>query len=273
VRTGILCALLLGCGRLGFDPGGGNPDGPPVLDAVDATDDAPLLSCSTIVDLETVALYTFEAGLGLDETGAHDAMVRGVVVPSAGSCGATAARFTTDAYLLVPASPAFDLATSSIELHLRVAMPARAENQTVIARDASGTSLSGHLTTFFNTDGVLLTRLQRGGTSYYRCAPPISPDVWTHLGISVGGAGGSGLRMWVDRVEASLTTALVDGFPVDCTLTVPTGGLAGNDNTWTIGGTNAVAAEGSTDPFVNQFLIDGSIDHVRIRSVPRDFGM
>ncbi|MBA3456720.1 MAG: hypothetical protein H0T42_26760 [Deltaproteobacteria bacterium] len=266
MRSWLLSVLLVGCGRVGFDPLGGAPG-----DA-DARDGGGPDPCAASIDLDTLALYTFEAGLGDDATGAHDAMVRGGVTANAGFCGTTAGQFTTGGYLLVPDAPAFDVAAASLELFLRSPAPGSVLNQTVIARDAIDVTFEGHFTLFLTPGGELIARHQRAGASFFRCAAPIAADTWTHIGVSIGGTAAQGFRLWVDHAEAALASAFVNGVTVDCLGASPPGGLAGNDNTWVIGGTNALAAEGVTDPSTEQFLIDGAIDQVHLRSVWRDFG-
>lgn len=266
--------VLAGCGRFGF----GEVDAPRTDAGADAEVDAgdgatAVTACDAVDEPDLVALYSFESGLGDELTGRHPAMPRGGVVAAAGRCGAYSAAFPAGAYLLVPDAPAFDLATGSIELYVRTPDPSRAENQALISRDANGLASEGHLAILLSTSGQLVARLQRGGASYYRCHTELPADTWVHIGVSWGGAATEGFRLWVDHAQASLPSTMLDGAPITCTDAPPAGGIAGNGNTLVIGGSNVHAGDGSQEPVVDQFLVDGQLDQVRLRSSWRDFGL
>ncbi len=221
----------------------------------------------TVPDPDTVASYTFEGALGADSSGNHPGSIRGNVTTSAGRCGSAAARFETG-YILVPDDDAFDLATGSIELYARLSTTTTVDNQTLIARDASGTASDGH---FLILVGALVTRLQVGGVTHCRAVSAFPVAQWAHVGVSFGGAAGQGLRMWLDGVEATGPMATLDGSPVDCT-GQPTQGIAGNDNALLIGASNARnPVDADPEPSPTQHILDGEIDQVHVRAAWRDF--
>ena len=253
---------LSACGRLGFEART-EPDGDADLE-IDAAETEP--ACSPDVDADTVALYLLDDPPTADATGTHSGAVRMTVAADAPRCGSASARFDTG-YILVPDHPDFDLATGSIEMFVRLAVLGNA-NQTFVARDALGTG-DGHFIVLVSSAGHLITRLQRGGTSFYRCADfPL--NAWVHVGVSFGAPG---FRMWIDGVPAAKATATIDGSAVDCTAEV-IGGIDGNNNVLLIGASNALLGnEGDPDPAVDQYVLGGKIDHVRLRRTWRDFGL
>jgi hypothetical protein len=253
----VLVVLFCACGRLSFEP--------TASDAL--VDDAlPPSGCAAGIDVDTVALYTFESELAFDATRAHDGVVRNGNTVSAvpGPCGAGAARFAPSGYILVPDSPAFDLATGSIELYIRAPTPAM--EQTFFSRDALNTALPGHFQLLTSAQGELLIRLQHG-SSHYRCAGVLPANQWVHVGISFGARG---FQMWVDGVLATQPSSMFQGMTIDCTVPINLG-IGGNDNAFVLGAGNGTAVEGATDPVVGNFLT-GEIDHVHLRSTWRDFG-
>jgi hypothetical protein len=266
VRFGWIL-LLAACGRLGFDA---RSDGVPVDGAPDGSVDQAVDECG-VVEQDTIALYTFEDALAGDASGAHSGSVRGNVTAGDGRCGATAAVFDTG-YLLIPDAPAFDLDTGSVEMFVRLSTTATADNQTLLARDAQGTLSDGHFLILVTPAGDLVTRLQAGGATHYRCAAGFPSAQWVHVGVSFGGGATEGLRMWLDGAAASAPTSMLEGGPIDCT-TSSTLGIAGNDNALVIGASNARGTvDGSPDPTPSQHVLGGEIDQVHLRAVWRDFG-
>jgi hypothetical protein len=266
VRAAIVICFVLGaCGRLRFEEQALERDG-----ATDGIVDQAVDECG-VRDVDTIALYTFDGALGADASGNHPGSVRDTVTAGAARCGTASALFDTG-YLLVPDAPAFDLSTGSVEMFARLSTSTGADNQTLVARDASGTATDGHFLILISVDGELVTRLQIGGGTHYRCAAGFPAAQWVHIGVSFGGLASEGLRMWVDGVEATTSTATLDGSPVDCT-TSPTAGIAGNDNTLVIGASNARhLTDGDPDPIATQHVLGGEIDQVHLRKAWRDFG-
>jgi hypothetical protein len=264
--AGLACVLLCACGRLGFDAQTLRSDDA----ASDGSADQAIDECGT-GDQDTVALYTFDGALGTEASGKHSGSTRGNVGAGTSRCGAMAARFD-QGYVLVPDHADFDLATGSIEMFARLSTTAVADNQTLIARDASGTTFDGHFLILVTPGAELIARLQVGGTNNFRCAAAFPTAQWVHIGVSFGGLASEGLRMWVDGVEAVMPAATLDGSPIDCTGS-PTTGIAGNDNALVIGASNARnLVEGDLDPAITQHLLGGELDQVHIRAAWRDFG-
>ena len=261
VRAVVFVLVLSACGRLGFDART-SPDGDPLETDAPETEAA----CNSEVDAEAVALYLLDDPIPADATGEHSGTTRMTVTTAPGRCGSASALFDTG-YILVPDHAEFDLTTGSIEMFVRLSTLGAA-NQTFVARDALGTS-EGHFIVLVSEAGHLITRLQRGNTSFYRCADfPL--NTWVHVGVSFGTPG---LRMWMNGMPATKSTATISGSVVDCTQEV-TGGIDGNNNALLIGASNALLGEeGSPDPAVDQFVLGGTIDHVRLRNTWRDFGL
>lgn len=263
--TAILCLIATACGRWRFDE----------IELEDAESSPADVSqgdqpCPAASPTDTVALYTFDAGLGDDATGQHTGTVRDTVAQTPGNCG-SAARFTPNGYILVADSAELDLATGSLELFVRLATAVPSDNEVLVSRDASGTAMDGHLSLIVTPGDELIFRLQAGGESYHRCAAGLPRGTWVHIGASFGGAASQGMRLWMNHVEAVAPTATLQSGPVDCT-GATFAGLAGNDNALVLGGSNArVNAEGAPDPSITQFIDGGELDHVHLRSVWRDF--
>jgi hypothetical protein len=272
-------ALVLGlaaCGRIHFTPldQRGDADVPSNGDAAGTdgpggTDGASGARC-TEIDASTVALYRFAAAdPALDATGNHSGTVRGTLQAVAGPCG-DAARFSSDAYILVPDSPAFDLATGSIELYARTSQVVDTTIRGFFGRDASGTALPGHIQVGLAEGGTIVARIQSSDMTFNRCAPAPAPDTWFHVGISFGGVAGQGFRLWVDGVEGTLSSTTYGGSVANCTV-AHGGGIAGNDNALVLGANNGRGAEGAADPAVQHYL-NGDLDHLVIHGVWIDFG-
>jgi hypothetical protein len=255
----VVPVLVAGCGRVHFETIDGG--GAPAADAV-AADGSELVVACDGPRADTVALYTFEAGPGLDATGQHHGQLRGGLTTVPSPCGV--GLFLQDgAYVLVPHAPGFDLATGSIELLAMVPTLPPAGRQALLARDAKNQSRDGHLSLGLLPDGGLLLRMQTMSITVTRCTEPVPAGAWFHVGASFGGDAGQGLRLWLDHVETTRTSAF-DVSTIDCTIAHPFG-IDGNDNALVIGGTNAEADEGDPDPAI-EAPFTGAIDHVRISS-------
>lgn len=263
-----MAVLVLGaCGRLNFeDRSSAQPDAAGNSDGiVDQAADA----CSG-VDPDTIALFSFEGALGADASGTHSGTIEGNVTPGSGRCGASSAVFDSG-HVLVPDDAAFDLATGSIELFVRLSSTSTADNQGLVTRDAQGTNLDGHFSIFVTSTAEIVARLQFGGVSFHRCAGAFPTMQWVHVGVSFGGDAAQGLRMWIDGVEATAASATVGGAAVDCTGQIAEG-ISGNDNALVIGASNArTSAEGATVPVITQPVLGGEIDQVHLRNTWRDF--
>ncbi|MBA3502099.1 MAG: hypothetical protein H0T65_17175, partial [Deltaproteobacteria bacterium] len=135
MRLASLLPLLAACGRLGFSD----------VERTDASELPLDARCDPGTTADTVALYSFESALTADTTAAHDATNVDAVTSTDGTCGSAAARFDGVSHLVVPDSPAFDLAEGSVELFARVPNPATGEAQGLISRDALDTDFDGHI--------------------------------------------------------------------------------------------------------------------------------
>jgi hypothetical protein len=269
----ILLVAVPACGRHSFDQTtedaradvDGNAD-----DAARASD-APLASACLGPGPGTVALYELEAGaLARDTTGQQHGMVRGTVTSVTGPCG-MAARFTTSSYVLVPPSPAFELATGSIELHARIASVTGTTIRGLFGRDAENAANPGHILAGLAEDGTIVARIQSTSGNYYRCAPPPQANAWFHVGISFGGTPAQGFRMWVDGVAATVADTINFGESSATCNSDYAAGIAGNQNALVIAANNGRAPEGSPDPATQHHFVDGDIDHVHVRDTWIDF--
>jgi hypothetical protein len=274
----LLLGALTACGRRSFDLAGlddarANADGSAEhADATLADGDARLVTPCMGPGPDTVALYELEPGaLARDTTERHPGSVRGTVTTVAGPCG-MAARFGASSYVLVPPSPALDLATGSFELHARIASVTGTTIRGLLGRDADGSANPGHFQAGLAQDGTIVARLQGSSGNYYRCAPPPQANTWFRVGISFGGTPAQGFRMWVDGVEATLTGTIIYGESAVICPTDFAGGINGNANALVLAANNGRAAEGALDPNTQHHFVDGDLDHVHVRDTWIDFG-
>ncbi len=238
----------------------------PRIDAKQTIDDG----CGGSVDSATLALYTMEsASAAVDLIGNHHGTLVGNPSFVAGppNCG-EALQFadSADSFIQVADSPAWDLATGSIDLGVRPISPNA--SYAIISRDANGASQSGHITLYQHTDGFYLLRLQQtGAADVYLCsAQNVVPGEWTHIGINLGAAA---TEMWVDGVLADRNATFVL-YGVDSCPGATAMGIAGNNNPWVFGGAIVRSLEGGATPVTDHF-VGGAIDQLRISSTRRDF--
>jgi hypothetical protein len=263
VRLAVL--LLCGaCGRFGFGASEAAPDAVP-------GPDARVADCDPEVGADSVALFSFDDGLGTDATQQHAGQIVGAVTPGEPRCG-TSAVDLAGGHIRIADSPAFDLNEGSIELFFRTPTPALDRLQGIVSRDANGTTFDGHLTIGLATNGQLWLRIQRmlNDLSVFRCSnAPLPVDSWVHIGASFGPPG---LRLWIDHVEQTGGTIEIFDSIHDCSLP-HTFGIDGNNNALVLGGLLIVAPEGDPAPEPTDLLDNGSLDHVHLRSTWRDFSV
>jgi hypothetical protein len=279
--------LLAGCVRAGFETPTTDlqADGDAVVDlfdvydaaseigALDFTIDNPSRPCVETPDAHTVALYTF-AGSGStigDATGQHPGAIVGKAVsrvPGRPGCGQAIAFAGAGGYVEIPDSPAWDLATGSFDLWLRIdAMPGDGSKGGVISRDALMQALPGHFSLYVACNGALGARLQTTAYDAFACSATLQAGIWYHVGVNFGAGP---LEIYIDGALSTQTA------PFTCSAltfkcgTGTTAGIDGNDNPWTVGIASATSDEGLATPTNNPLV--GAIDSLRISSARRAFG-
>jgi hypothetical protein len=235
-------------------------DAPPVIDAPPTIDACP--GCRT-----EVAGYRFESAFS-DETGEHHGIENGNLAFVPGRTGAGQAvhvPMAGGAWLHVPDSPEFDIASGMVELWFRIGPDAPAGVYLgLISRDASETATGGHFNIRVGHDRRIVARIQMMSDptiQTYRCtANPVADTGWHHFEVEFG-AGGLELRL--DGATATGTSWTdLDGTPRSCT-DAWTLGIAGNDNPWVIGGLTSSSSEGTGLP-VSDVGADVDFDDVII---------
>lgn len=284
-QLGFSVLLLAGCVRAGFETPSTDlqavADGPPgvvdlfgLFDAtLETSADAPSRTCVETPDAHTVALYTFPgSGTTVDDaTGQHPGAIVGTGVsrvPGRSGCGQAIAFAGADGYVEIPDSPAWDLATGSIDFWLRIdAMPGVDSKGGVISRDANLQAFSGHFSLYLACNGALGARLQTTVGDAFTCSSTLQAGVWYHVGVNFGSGP---MEIYVDGAPATQTASFTCGKLTFFCGTGTTTGIDGNNNPWTVGVASATSVEGLARPTNNP--LTGAIDSLRISSVRRAFG-
>lgn len=285
VQSTFVLVALTGCGRLGYgvlerDAGPSASDGAVMRDA-DARDasmgDAAMLDAAMQIscpapDSDTLALFSFDGVSGMttltDGTGNHDGVIDGGAassLPGSSPCGEALLATAGVAGQILDA-PAWQLEDGSVDFWVRrPTSPAAFAG--LLTRDATG-SRAGHFGVFVGASGRAAVRVQTGAGTGFVCTEAALPtEEWVHLGINFGAAG---LELWLNGERMMGTGSMIG--PNEVTLNCNSGvagGIAGNNNRWVVGASNASLGEesaGHTDHFEN-----GALDHVRISRVRRDF--
>ncbi len=206
-----------------------------------------------------IALWTFDdeptTRTITDSIGTHDGTVMsGDAIWRSGplGCGDAMQMPSVDGtYGEVPDSPDWDLTEGRIDLWAIVVDDSR--DVGIIGRDASGTTLPGHIKLNRRDWGGLELRLQTAMGVARRCAPATQVPTGEWLDISI-------------RFGTTDPELLLDGVPQTgaCTTGSTTGGIAGNANPWVFGADPGISVEGGALP-LRDFFRNGAIDHVRIR--------
>lgn len=229
-------------------------------------------------DVLTVALYSMDdlaEGLVFGEaSGEHpDGRVVGSILPRLGdaTCG-RALGIGRDSWGEIPHHVAWhDLKAIDFWLWLPPPRLPKLGAVGVISRDATGTSVSGHLTLHYTETGVLRLRVQGldGEEAVQLCtAGPVATEQWVHVGINLG---------------APMVELIVDGEVADFVGETELGGIFtacglstertmnGNQNPWLVGASAINSREGEATPTEDSQLIDGRVDQLRFSSERRDF--
>jgi hypothetical protein len=219
----------------------------------------------------TVARYLFDDNVE-DETGAHDATIvgTGLTYPN-GRNGSTdhavAIPTTLAAHVRIPDSPAFDIASGTIDVWFRYDSTAPDGDLGLVSRDANGSATNGHFNLRLGHDRRVVMRIQQISdptVEAYRCtAALVQPNVWHHVAIGFGGT----LSMEVDGVAATgASWSDASSVPHDCTAAWA-GGIDGNDNPWVVGALTIQATDGTGMPVAS--VAGGvQIDELVIRRNP-----
>jgi hypothetical protein len=207
-----------------------------------------------------IAAYRFQNTLN-DEGGDHDGTEIGsnlAFVPGRPGAGQTLHIPTAaNSWMLIPDSPAFDLAAGAVELWFRIGPEAPPDTYLgLISRDANATATPGHFNARVGHDRRIVSRIQTtGATEAHRCTSTAITDTqWHKLRVDFGPAG---LVMSIDDIVASGAFWVdQDGDTYSCT-DPWTLGIDGNDNPWIVGGLSVQSAEGTGSPVQN---VAGDVD-------------
>lgn len=267
-------------------PGDAGPDDAP---SFDLGTDAGLLDqgnvpvdppCTARVDDDVVMLYTFDEVPAFTTTVAdarevHPAFASpaGSMVdraPSRESCGLSV-RFSGGYYLEVPNSDEFDLRSGSLDFWVSAPAPVQRGMEGLVSRDASGTTLPGHLGIYRDCQGYIIVRMQRSASpDVFRCSNvPIPFDQWAHVALNFGEPE---VELYVDG-ELSTNTSTTQVLwncetPVVCGQSASYG-IDGNQNPFVIGAASHVSAEGLAVPVSTPLV--GQIDSFRLSRIRRSF--
>lgn len=291
--TSVAFALVM-CGacRLGFELPGAAQDAS-ALDSralgdsgatIDSADSL-ALPCPP-ADGQTLALYTFDTDVGasiIDSTGVHDGTtVDGSTPPAYRSgppgCGqALSIASGNEITAQVPHSDAWNLAEGSVDLWVWPAGDGVIPDYAgIVSRDANGTDEGGHFAIYqwaFAAPDRFAVRIQgmNDPQGTYLCSDDeILYDRWNHIGVNFGPPQA---ELWINGVLATVQDQIADDQNriYDCNQATARG-IEGNTNPWSFGIDTGISGNGELRPLQNP-LIDGAIDHVRISSERRDFRM
>lgn len=202
---------------------------------------------ATEAGTDAVLLMNFEdaGSTAADGSGnARDGFYRGGATPGAtgwnGSGTAVALDGSND-YVEIPPDTAYALDAGTVSVRFN------ADNlsgrQTIFSRDSTHYDGGGHLTAWLNSDGSIEIRLQSSSSNTYLRSDPgtVTADDWTHLAVSFGP---DGAALFLDGTEVD-----TDSY---------TGGIAGNNEPWTLGTSQWKSGDGVADDLRDFF--EGAID-------------
>lgn len=253
-----ICALSL-IGGCSFDPS-----------ASDGADAGAVDRLCPNGNPNTLALFTFddESRLAADATGDHDGILRGdPMVQVGGPCGAGIqfpSTASADTYIEIPDSPDWDLSEGSFSFWMKPT----SSGVGVVSRDASQQLTSGHTQVQVDTDLKVFLRVQDTLEDYFVCSDgPIALDTWIHVGVNLGPPA---VELYIDGELGTNSVDLVAGDVRFQCGDETSRGIAGNNNPWVLGASNARSDDGAADP-ISAPMRGGAIDHLLISSERTDF--
>ncbi|MEO0386134.1 MAG: LamG-like jellyroll fold domain-containing protein [Pseudomonadota bacterium] len=218
-----------------------------------------------------------ERGLGAtptatDQTGnGHDGMFQnGATTGGTGwnGSGTAAVLDGDDDYIEIADSTDFDLAQGAISVRFNA--DDLSGTQTLVSRDSTSFDDGGHVMINVKSDGRIMVRLQSDSKSYTLSSDrgAVADNAWHHVTLTFGP---DGAVLYVDGAEVDTNSY--------------TGGIAGNDEPWTLGANqwksgNAVANnlqqhfEGQIDEFAlfDQQLTAAEVAAIEDKGVSSDIG-
>ena len=242
----------------------------------DEPDTGPPPECPSAPDDATLALFPFNSAETTGTTVADVVSgIAGAIRPVQGSVASTsgplacgdAAAFFGSGYIEIPGEGLAPV-LGSVDFYVKFEGASPTARQGIISRDATGQTLSGHITFFRTCDEHLIVRLQDTTRSIWRCSDrPLPQGQWLHVALDFGEPGPA---LAIDGMVATSTgTRFGNG---DCLGTIGCEGTgafepSGNMNPWVLGGDSGSSEEGLAEP-VRAFFF-GAIDQFRVSQVRR----
>ncbi|MEL7149604.1 MAG: LamG-like jellyroll fold domain-containing protein, partial [Pseudomonadota bacterium] len=205
-----------------------------------------------------VILMTFEDNadtFAADETlNAHGGIYQGGATPSVpgwNGDGTAVGLDGDDDYVEIPDSSDFDLDAGTVALRFNA--DTLSGTQALVSRDSAYYDGGGHFRLVVTSNGTVQLRIQDESHSCYLNSPAgtVAPGEWHHVAISFGP---DGLEMFVDGTSVATHSY--------------TGGLAGNDEPWTLGADQWQSGNAIADNLKNFF--EGALDEFTLYDVQLD---
>jgi len=209
---------------------------------------------------EPVILMHFEDGAAstaADDSGnGHDGIYQGNAQPGAIGWNGTGTAASLDGdrdYIEIPDNTDFDLSAGTVAIRFNANN--LDSDQALVSRDSNGFDGGGHFRLVIQDDGSVYLRMQSDTQSYTVTSPAgtVGAGAWHHVAISFGP---DGIEMFVDG--ASVAT---DSYA---------GGIAGNDEPWTLGADQHLSSDGVAAALTNHF--DGALDEFVVYDRQLDAG-
>lgn len=184
------------------------------------------------------------SGTAIDSSGnGHDGIYQGNATAGGTGPSGNGSALSLDGsgdYVEIPDSSDFDLTEGTIS------MAFNAESlgtNALFSRDSTHFDDGGHIYAQITSDGGVTLRIQTDNSSEFATSDPgvVSADQWHHFTATFGP---DGVHVYIDGVEVATNTH--------------TGGIAGNEEPWTIGANQWKSGDGTADNL--QQFFDGEID-------------
>lgn len=238
------------------------------VDAFDAGTDAgpPPLACP-ILDTNAVFLFDFETITDL-VTGVNGIHSGTGIISGDSPCGGGVLDVPLGLnHFRIPDRDTFQLSEGSIDFWAK--LPAVAQFEAILSRDASGRALPGHIGVFYTAEGEIVVRNQTTiNSGACSGAGTVPADTWVRIGIHFG-TGGVALYINGERRSRAGSYEFLAGVTSSCEDPI-TVGIAGNANPFVLGANMGTSAEGSHLP-ISQPYEGLQLDHLRLSSVRRDY--
>ena len=160
-----------------------------------------------------------------------------------------------DDYVEIADNSAFDLNEGTIAIRFNANDIGESGNDALFSRDSSYFDGGGHVGAWVRGDGSIQLRIQSDSDSYYVTTDPglVSDGQWHHFAVTFGA---DGVSLYVDGVEAATNSY--------------TGGIAGNNEPWTLGANQMYSGDEVANNLQEYF--NGQIDEFALFDNALDAG-